>query len=75
MMHRRNFLSSALATGGVLAVVPSWAQALIRRGADLVINAGYVEQPWRITTEGKYESFGGNTIESIAPFWKQAIAK
>ncbi len=53
------------------AIGQPWAQALIHRGADLVINAGYVEQPWRITPEGKYEAFGGTTLESIAPFWKQ----
>ncbi|HEV8058495.1 MAG TPA: hypothetical protein VGP68_01400 [Gemmataceae bacterium] len=53
------------------AIGQPWAQAVIRRGADLVINAGYVEQPWRITPEGKYESFGGTTMESIAPYWKQ----
>ena len=57
------------------AIHEPWAQALIRRGADLVINAGYVEQPWRLTPEGKYESFGGATLESIAPYWKQAPGK
>lgn len=57
------------------AIGQPWAQALIRRGADLVINAGYVEQPWRITADGKYESFGGTTLESIAPYWKQTPAK
>jgi hypothetical protein len=34
------------------------------------MNAGYVEQPWRVTAEGKYEMLGGTTLESIAPFWK-----
>ncbi len=53
------------------AIAQPWAQAIIRRGADLVINAGSVEQPWRITQNGKYESFGGTTLESIAPYWKQ----
>lgn len=57
------------------AIGQPWAQALIRRGADLVINAGYVEQPWRLTPAGKYESFGGTTLESIAPYWKQTLAK
>ena len=57
------------------AIAQPWAQAIIRRGANLVINAGYVEQPWRITPEGKYESFGGTTLESIAPYWKQASVK
>ena len=47
-----------------------WAQAVIHRGQHLTINAGYVEQPWRVTAEGKYEMLGGSTLESIAPFWK-----
>jgi hypothetical protein len=55
------------------AIHQPWAQAVIRRGAHLLINAGYVEQPWRVTGTGKYESFGGKTLESIAPFWKQIV--
>jgi dipeptidyl-peptidase-3 len=53
------------------AIRQPWAQAVIRRGERLVINAGYVEQPWRVTRDGKYETFGGKTLESIAPFWKR----
>jgi parallel beta-helix repeat protein len=53
------------------AIHEPWAQAIIRRGQDLLINAGYVEQPWRVTADGKYERFGGRTLESIAPYWKQ----
>lgn len=49
-----------------------WAQAIIKRGENLLINAGYVEQPWRVTKEGALESFGGTTLESIAPFWSKA---
>ena len=52
------------------AIEEPWAQAIIRRGQHLPINAGYVEQPWRVTAEGKYEVLGGSTLESIAPFWK-----
>ena len=52
------------------AIGQPWAQAVIRRGQHLAINAGYVEQPWRVTAEGKYEMLGGSTLESIAPFWK-----
>jgi dipeptidyl-peptidase-3 len=52
------------------AIQEPWAQAILRRGSDLAINAGYVEQPWRVTAEGKYESSGGKTLESIAPYWK-----
>ena len=52
------------------AIGEPWAQAVIHRGQRLPINAGYVEQPWRVTAEGKYESLGGTTLESIAPFWK-----
>ncbi len=51
------------------AVHEPWAQAVIQRGKSLLVNAGYVEQPWRVTDDGKYESFGGQTLESIAPFW------
>jgi dipeptidyl-peptidase-3 len=52
------------------AIEQPWAQAVIHRGQHLAINAGYVEQPWRVTAEGKYEIQGGSTLESIAPFWK-----
>jgi dipeptidyl-peptidase-3 len=52
------------------AIDQPWAQAVIRRGEHLAINAGYVDQPWRVTAEGKYETLGGTTLESIAPFWK-----
>jgi hypothetical protein len=51
------------------AIEQPWAQAVIHRGQHLAINAGYVEQPWRVTAEGKYEILGGSTLESIAPFW------
>ncbi len=48
-----------------------WAQAIIKRGQDLLINAGYVEQPWKINGKStSYESFGGKTLDAIAPFWK-----
>jgi hypothetical protein len=43
---------------------------VIKRGQGLALNAGYVEQPWRVTRAGNYETFGGNTLESIAPYWK-----
>jgi hypothetical protein len=52
------------------AIGQPWAQAVIRRGQHLAINAGYVEQPWRVTADGKYEMLGGDSLESIAPFWK-----
>ncbi len=52
------------------AIGQPWAQAVIRRGELLAINAGYVEQPWRVTAEGKYEMLGGSTLESIAPYWR-----
>jgi dipeptidyl-peptidase-3 len=52
------------------AIAEPWAQAIIRRGQHLPINAGYVDQPWRVTAEGTYEMLGGHTLESIAPFWK-----
>ncbi len=53
------------------AIEQPWAQAVIRRGEHLAINAGYVEQPWRVTADGKYEVLGGSALESIAPFWKR----
>ncbi|HLW66995.1 MAG TPA: hypothetical protein VKS79_16895 [Gemmataceae bacterium] len=52
------------------AIKEPWAQAVIRRGKDLAINAGYVEQPWRVTAKGRYESLGGESLESISPYWK-----
>src|SRR5262249_52055691 len=52
------------------AIHEPWAQAVIRRGQDLAINAGSVDQPWRITRDGKYEVQGGKTLESIPPYWK-----
>jgi dipeptidyl-peptidase-3 len=52
------------------AIGQPWAQAVMRRGQNLAINAGSIEQPWRLTRDGKYETLGGHTLESIAPFWK-----
>jgi dipeptidyl-peptidase-3 len=52
------------------AIEQPWAQAVIRRGQHLAMNAGYVDQPWRVTADGKYEIFGGTSLESIAPYWK-----
>jgi len=52
------------------AINSAWAQAIIRRGEDLKINAGYVEQPWRISPNLKYQTLGGKTLESVAPFWE-----
>ena len=52
------------------AINEPWAQAVIKRGQSLAINAGAVEQPWRVTADGKYEVLGGTTLESIAPYWK-----
>lgn len=51
-----------------------WAQAVIERGARLLINAGSIEQPWHVTIDGKFASFGGKTLESIAPFWKANLS-
>ncbi|HVX11580.1 MAG TPA: hypothetical protein VHC22_10400 [Pirellulales bacterium] len=52
-----------------------WAQAVIERGERLLINAGSIEQPWRVTIDGKFESFGGKTLESIAPYWKSVYCR
>lgn len=51
-------------------ITAPWAQAVIKRGENLKINAGYVEQPWRVSKSLKFESYGGKTLESTAPFWK-----
>lgn len=51
------------------AINEPWAQAIIARGEPLLSNAGYVEQPWAITPQGKVEVYGGTTLESVAPFW------
>ena len=52
------------------AIEQPWAQAVIRRGERLTINAGSIDQPWRVTEDGQFEVLGGTTLESIAPFWK-----
>jgi len=52
-----------------------WAQAIIERGKDLKINAGYVEQPWRVTPNLQFEIFGGETLESISPYFGMMSAQ
>ncbi len=55
------------------AIDEPWAQAIIRRGKNLRINWGYVEQPWLLRSAGKsapqYATQGGTTLESIAPYF------
>lgn len=48
----------------------TWAQAVVKRGENLKINAGYIEQPWSVNSQLEFEAFGGKTLESIAPYWK-----
>lgn len=50
-----------------------WAQAIIKRGENLKINAGYVEQPWKITPALQFRTMGGTTLESVASFWHEAF--
>lgn len=50
-----------------------WAQAIIKRGENLKINAGYVEQPWKITPSLQFQSMGGKTLESVATFWHETF--
>lgn len=50
----------------------SWAQAIVKRGENLKINAGYIEQPWAVTEDLQFHAYGGKTLESIAPFWKKS---
>ncbi|NBX76878.1 MAG: hypothetical protein EBQ92_10020 [Proteobacteria bacterium] len=57
------------------AIKEPWAQAIIERGKDLKINAGYVEQPWRVNSQLVFESFGGTTLETIAPFFEKMNAE
>jgi len=57
------------------AINEPWAQAIIERGKDLKINAGYVEQPWRVNSTLNFESFGGTSLESIAPFFEKMNAE
>ncbi len=47
-----------------------WLQAVIQRGLKLSINNGAIEQPWKID-KNKVATFGGDTIESIAPFYSR----
>lgn len=50
-----------------------WAQAIIKRGENLKINSGYVEQPWKITSKLKFDSLGNKTLEGIAPHWGESF--
>jgi dipeptidyl-peptidase-3 len=50
-----------------------WAQAIIKRGENLKINSGYVEQPWKVTPNLKFQAMGGTTLDSVAPFWHEAF--
>jgi hypothetical protein len=50
-----------------------WAQAIIKRGENLKINSGYVEQPWKITSKLKFEPLGDKTLEGIAPYWSESF--
>lgn len=52
------------------AIGQPWAQAVIRRGQHLAYNAGSIDQPWRVTPDGRFETQGGTTLESVAAFWK-----
>jgi len=52
------------------AIDQPWAQAIIERGENLKINAGYIEQPWKITEKLAFKTFGGTTVESVAAYWK-----
>ncbi len=47
-----------------------WAWALIDRGRDIAAFRGYVDQPWKISSDRRrIEVMGGSTLESVAPFW------
>lgn len=50
-----------------------WAKAIIKRGENLKINSGYVEQPWKITPALQFREMGGKSLESVAPFWHEAF--
>ena len=51
----------------------AWAKGIIQRGNKLAVNQGSVEQPWRLSADGKLEPLGKDlTLEGIAPAWDQS---
>ncbi|MBI3554798.1 MAG: hypothetical protein HY074_00880 [Deltaproteobacteria bacterium] len=53
------------------AIHEPWAQAIIKRGEKLAINAGAVEQPWRVNYKGRFKTLcEGLLLEDVAQAWK-----
>lgn len=48
------------------AIKEPWADAAIRRGENLSINSGTVEQPWRVDSKLNFTTLGDLTLEGIA---------
>jgi dipeptidyl-peptidase-3 len=46
-----------------------WVKALVRRGEQLAINAGAVEQPWSVSPDLKLQTHGDLTLEGAAQQW------
>ena len=54
------------------AIHEPWAQAIIKRGEKLAINAGAVEQPWRVNYQGKFKTLCESLLlEDVAQTWKR----
>jgi len=63
-------LKALFAEGAPLeAVGEPWAQAIIRRGQDLLINAGYVEQPWTIGADLTFRPLGAPDLAKATAHW------
>lgn len=48
-----------------------WAQAIIKRGEDLLINAGSFEQTWTIDAKRNFKILGETNIESVSQGWSK----
>ncbi len=54
------------------AIDEPWAQTIIKRGEKLAINAGAVEQPWRVSYKGEFKTLcEGLLLEDVAQVWKR----
>jgi hypothetical protein len=52
------------------AIQEPWAQAVIKRGGKLAINAGSVEQPWQVTPDAKFRLLAIKPVlEKVAQAW------
>jgi hypothetical protein len=49
------------------AVNEPWVQSIIKRGEKLAINAGFIDQPWKINDKLEFSFTDKHTIEGIVP--------